>query len=65
MQQYVLALGDHEYGVIIDLTSESDDLSANQKDLDRAPGSPAPIRGYNTFNCSSLVETYYLVNIIS
>ena len=47
MQQYVLASGDHEYGVIIDLTSESDDLSANQKELEGAHGSPAPIRGYN------------------
>ena len=45
MQQYVLASGDHEYGVIIDLTSESDDLSDNQKELEREPGSLAPIRG--------------------
>ena len=44
MQQYVLASVDHESGVRIDLTSESDDLSANQKELERAPGSPAPIR---------------------
>ena len=46
IQQYVLASGDHESGVIINLTSESDDLSENQKELERAPGSPAPIRGY-------------------
>ena len=44
MQKYVLASDDHEYGVRIDLTSESDDLLANQKELERAPGSPAPIR---------------------
>ena len=45
MQQYVLASGDPESGVRIDLTSELDDLSANQKELKRAHGSPAPIRG--------------------
>ena len=32
--------------VITDLTSESDDLLANHKELERAPGIPAPIRGY-------------------
>ena len=46
MQQYVLASGNHESDVRIDLTSESDDLLANKKELERAPGSPAPIRGY-------------------
>ena len=46
MQSYALASGDHESGVRIYLTPESDDLSANQKELERAPGSPAPIRGY-------------------
>ena len=46
MQLYKIASGDHESGVRIRLTSESDDLSPNQKDLERAPGSPAPIRGY-------------------
>ena len=45
MQQYVLESGNHESGVRIDLTSESDDLSANQKEIERAPGGPAPIRG--------------------
>ena len=45
MQQYVLASGYHESGVIIDLTSESDDLLENQRELKREPGSPAPIRG--------------------
>ena len=44
MQQYVLASGDHEYGVKIDLTSESDDLSVNKKDLGREPESPSSIR---------------------
>ena len=44
--QYVLASGDHESGVRIDLTSELYDLSENQKELERAPGSPASIRGY-------------------
>ena len=46
MQQYVLASGDHESGVIIELTSESDDSPTNQKELEREPGRPAPIRGY-------------------
>ena len=46
MQSYVLASGDHESGVRIHLTSESDDLLENHKDLERAPGSPAPIMGY-------------------
>ena len=45
MQQHVLASGDHESGVRINLASESDDLSANQKELERAPGSPAMIKG--------------------
>ena len=44
MQQYVLASGDHESDVRIDLTSESDDLSDNKKEPERAPESPAPIR---------------------
>ena len=46
MKSYVLASGDHESGVRIHLTSESDDLSDNQKELERAPGSPALIREY-------------------
>ena len=45
IQSYGLASGNHKSGVRIHLTSESDDLSANQKELERAPGSPAPIRG--------------------
>ena len=45
MQSYKLASGNHELGVRIRLTSESDDLSANKKELERAPGSPSQIRG--------------------
>ena len=52
MQQYVLASGDHESGFKIDLTSESDDLPANQKELEREPGSSAPIRGYMPVICT-------------
>ena len=41
-----IAYGNHESGVRIHLTSESDELSANQKGLERAPERPASIRGY-------------------
>ena len=46
MQQYVLESGDHESGFRIDLMLESDDLSVNKKELEREPGIPALIRGY-------------------
>ena len=63
MQQYVLASGNHEYGVRIDLTSESDDLLANQKELERAPGSPAPISGYRSFLLETLVLERMLASV--
>ena len=57
MQLYVLASGNHESGVRIYLTSESDDLSENQKDLERAPGSPALIRGYRVTHLPLSVDS--------
>ena len=45
MQSYKIESGNHESGVRIHLTSESDDLLDNQKELGRAPWIPAPIKG--------------------
>ena len=50
---FFLAYGNHESSVINHLTSELDDLSANQKELERARGSPAPLRGYLNFTLTN------------